>query len=108
MEGEPIVAMPTRRNAHARNGHLPGQGVRLRSPDRAHLRLPLHVGRLLIPLTAAQLTLQPRTLHQFPKPTNGLLNRLSLPQHNLDQNSYSCRDLSLSAIAKISPSLYHQ
>ena len=41
-------------------------------------------------LSTPHLTLQPGTLHDLPKPTYCFLNRLPLPQLDLDQEFFSC------------------
>jgi hypothetical protein len=52
-------------------------------------RLSFHIRRLLVILSAPHLTLQPRTLHNLPKPTHCFLNRLPLTQHDLDCHNSS-------------------
>jgi hypothetical protein len=59
-------------------------------PNRTTPGLAFYVRRLLIPLPTPHFTLQPSSVHKFAKPAYRFLGRLSLPQHDLYHNSFSC------------------
>ena len=67
-------------------------GLRLSPSNGTISRLSFHVRRLLVILSTPHFTLQSRTVHNFAKPTHGLLNRLPLTYRNLNSHTFFSRD----------------
>jgi hypothetical protein len=64
--------------------------------------LPFDVRRLLVILATPHLAFQPGTVHNLPKPTHCLLNRLALTQRDLNcHNGFSCSDSTMPPMATI-------